>query len=272
MSALRERDIRSALDFAYDAGSMMSPDPFPREGLERLAQLIPVDAIVGYRDELVADFPYRIVELVELPKDPVPPSVQEAALPLCHQDPLRNGTRPRERRALKLSDFLTRRQMRKLGFYHEVWKPLGIDDSLRVWLPAPEGHGRQLYLERSKRDFTERERSLLELVRPALIKMHAAATTRRRKDGPESSPLTPRETEILGWIADGKTTREIAAILVVSPHTVRKHIEHILEKLDVRTRSAAVAQAFPRTAPGRDSDRPQSSTPGSRPWSLRQIV
>jgi DNA-binding CsgD family transcriptional regulator len=32
---------------------------------------------------------------------------------------------------------------------------------------------------------------------------------------------------------------------VVSPHTVRKHIEHILEKLDVRTRSAAVARAFP---------------------------
>jgi DNA-binding CsgD family transcriptional regulator len=245
MSALRERDIRSALDFAYDAGSMMGPDQFPPEGLERLAQLIRVDAIVGYRDELVVDFPYRVVELVEIPKDPVPPSVQEAALPLCYQDPLRNGTRPRERRALKLSDFLTRRQMRKLGFYHEVWKPLGIDDSLRVWLPASEGRGRQLYLERSKRDFTERERSLLELLRPALIKMHAAATARGRENGPESPPLTRRETEILRWIADGKTTREIAAILVVSPHTVRKHIEHILEKLDVRTRSAAVARAFP---------------------------
>ena len=75
--------------------------------------------------------------------------------------------------------------------------------------------------------------------------MHSAATARGRESGPESSPLTRRETEILRWIADGKTTREIAAILVVSPHTVRKHIEHILEKLDVRTRSAAVARAFP---------------------------
>jgi Bacterial regulatory proteins, luxR family len=47
-----------------------------------------------------------------------------------------------------------------------------------------------------------------------------------------------------GWIARGKTSGEIAAILVVSPHTVRKHVEHILEKLYVSTRSAAVARAF----------------------------
>ena len=104
-------------------------------------------------------------------------------------------------------------------------------------------------LERSGRTFTERERSLLEILGPALIKMHEAASARRRQKELETLPLTRRETEILGWIAHGKTTREIAAILVVSPHTVRKHIEHILEKLDVRTRSAAVARAFP-SAPG----------------------
>jgi DNA-binding CsgD family transcriptional regulator len=100
-------------------------------------------------------------------------------------------------------------------------------------------------LERSGRNFTQRERSLLEFLRPALIKMHEAASARRRQKELEAVPLTRRETEILGWIAHGKTTREIAVILVVSPHTVRKHIEHILEKLDVRTRSAAVARAFP---------------------------
>jgi DNA-binding NarL/FixJ family response regulator len=45
-------------------------------------------------------------------------------------------------------------------------------------------------------------------------------------------------------VAEGRTSREIAASLVVSPHTVRKHIEHILEKLEVPTRSAAVPRAF----------------------------
>jgi DNA-binding CsgD family transcriptional regulator len=248
MGALRERDIRSALEFAYEAASLTATKPFSREVLERLAHLIPADAIVGYRDELVGDFPHRVLERVELPEDPIPPDVEDAAQPLCHEDPLRNQRRRYECRALKLSDFLNRRQMCRLGFYNEVWKPLGIDDSLRVWLPAPEGHGRQLYLERGKRNFTERERSLLELLRPTFINMLAAATARRQQMSGGQSRLTKRESEILGWIADGKTTREIAAILVVSPHTVRKHIEHILEKLDVRTRSAAVARAFPPEA------------------------
>ena len=63
--------------------------------------------------------------------------------------------------------------------------------------------------------------------------------------GPNRGLLTRRETEILGWIARGRTSREIAAILVISPYTVRKHVEHILEKLEVSTRSAAVARAFP---------------------------
>jgi DNA-binding NarL/FixJ family response regulator len=39
-----------------------------------------------------------------------------------------------------------------------------------------------------------------------------------------------------------KTTREIAAALVVSPHTVRKHVEHILERLGARTRIEAVVR------------------------------
>jgi DNA-binding CsgD family transcriptional regulator len=150
-----------------------------------------------------------------------------------------------EVRSLKLSDFLTRRERRKLEFYWYVWRPLGIDDSLRVWLPAPTERARVIYLERGKRDFTERDRAILELLRPSLIRAQQAAQARRRTETGPLSTLTRREREILEWIARGKTSREIAAILVVSPHTVRKHIEHVLEKLDVPTRSAAVARAFP---------------------------
>jgi len=54
--------------------------------------------------------------------------------------------------------------------------------------------------------------------------------------------LTPRELEIMQWIGRGKTTREIATVLVLSPHTVRKHVERILEKLGARTRSEAIAR------------------------------
>lgn len=55
--------------------------------------------------------------------------------------------------------------------------------------------------------------------------------------------LTPRETEVLSWLAKGKTNRDIADILGMSPRTVNKHLEHIYEKLGVETRSAATALA-----------------------------
>ncbi|WPB57417.1 response regulator [Xylophilus sp. GOD-11R] len=60
---------------------------------------------------------------------------------------------------------------------------------------------------------------------------------------PPDVPLTPRETEVLSWLAKGKTNRDIADILGMSPRTVNKHLEHIFEKLGVETRSAATAMA-----------------------------
>lgn len=55
--------------------------------------------------------------------------------------------------------------------------------------------------------------------------------------------LTPRETEILFWIAQGKTNAEIGAILGTAPATVKKHVENILPKLGVETRLAAALRA-----------------------------
>jgi len=58
-----------------------------------------------------------------------------------------------------------------------------------------------------------------------------------------SATLTPREAEVLSWLAKGKTNRDIGDILGLSPRTVNKHLEHIYEKLGVETRTAAVAAA-----------------------------
>jgi len=58
--------------------------------------------------------------------------------------------------------------------------------------------------------------------------------------------LTPRETEVLSWLAKGKTNRDIADILGMSHRTVNKHLEHVFEKLGVETRTAAAALALQR--------------------------
>ena len=67
---------------------------------------------------------------------------------------------------------------------------------------------------------------------------------RRSPPAPRPSRLTGRELEVLEFLAAGKTQSEIATALVISPRTAAKHIERILEKLDVRSRAQAVAVAF----------------------------
>lgn len=55
--------------------------------------------------------------------------------------------------------------------------------------------------------------------------------------------LTAREAEVLHWMAQGKRNEEIATILGASPRTIDKHCEHLFAKLNVETRTAAVAMA-----------------------------
>jgi DNA-binding NarL/FixJ family response regulator len=57
------------------------------------------------------------------------------------------------------------------------------------------------------------------------------------------SPLTRRETEVLRLVAAGLSNREIASSLVLSEHTIHRHVANILRKLTLSTRAAAAAHA-----------------------------
>ena len=59
--------------------------------------------------------------------------------------------------------------------------------------------------------------------------------------------LTSREGEVLSWLSKGKTNRDIAQILGLSPRTVDKHLEQIYSKLGVENRTAAAAMAVNAT-------------------------
>jgi len=60
----------------------------------------------------------------------------------------------------------------------------------------------------------------------------------------EKLGLTPREAEILLWVAQGKSNFETGIILTISATTVKKHLVHIFEKLGVESRNAATLQAL----------------------------
>jgi two-component system response regulator DesR len=62
-------------------------------------------------------------------------------------------------------------------------------------------------------------------------------------EAPRDSPLSEREQEVLSLIATGSTNKEIAALLHLSPHTVKEHTSAIYRKLGVRNRAEATRQA-----------------------------
>lgn len=76
------------------------------------------------------------------------------------------------------------------------------------------------------------------------------SATTLRKHG-----LTPKEIEVLGWIAQDKANSEIAIILGSSGRTVQKHVQNLLNRLQAENRVGALVQA--RNLLGRDAIIPE---------------
>lgn len=116
-----------------------------------------------------------------------------------------------------------------------------------------------LYVAFSTREsFSPAERSAMAVVLPyidtALRQVshlpHQNNHHRRLADEPQ--PLTPsafnlseRESEVLHWVAKGKTNPEIALILEISSFTVKNHMQRVFKKLDVSNRAQAVSKYRP---------------------------
>jgi DNA-binding CsgD family transcriptional regulator len=158
-------------------------------------------------------------------------------------------------RSHRISDSLSRAEFRESALYNEYYRRIGIDHVIAVPLFVDQRLLVSFVLNRNGLDFSDRDCALLDLVREPLSALyrHTLAMQRARTpDGfaalPPSGfaalPITPREREVLSWLAGGKTDREIAEILGMSPRTVQKHLQHIYEKLGVETRTAAVMRAM----------------------------
>jgi DNA-binding CsgD family transcriptional regulator len=245
MARFGRRDVRDALALVYLASSVNGTGPFPEPVLQALATLVPSDT-VGYNEREIRS--HRLLAGAETPSVVPPEAVAEAVATFCGEYPLSIERRSSEMRALMISDFASSRELHRLDYYDQVLRPLGIEYQLRLWLSSPPGVARYFYANRSRArgEFGERDRDLLELLRPFLIALRGRFEPHVSRVESNGDGLTGREAEILTWVARGKTNKEIATLLFVSPHTVRRHLENVYAKLGVHTRTAAVARATAR--------------------------
>jgi DNA-binding CsgD family transcriptional regulator len=235
MEALSERDVHRALAVVAAAAANGSRAAFGIETVEAIVEAIPADeaAYVEWR------FGDRGCLYIGRGED-VQPWLYESLAATCDSYPLRDVDHSAAAEPLRITDVVSWTRFRRSPFYSAVMRPLGIEHEVKLWLPAPPGHARFFELQRGPgRAFDERDRSFLSLLRP-----HLASLRSRWERRPRVRSLTERELDVLALVAQGLTNRQISRRLFISPATVRTHLEHIYDKLGVRSRAGAVSAAF----------------------------
>jgi DNA-binding NarL/FixJ family response regulator len=182
---LARGDVERLLRFVAEAESFGGDHPFAGEFLTQLGRLVPADW-VGYADccgccdDAGPGFHFhrpgdeRFFSGLDWPT--VKP-VLEA------ESPVRRRVRQGSFDAMKISDFLTRRELHRTRVYHLLLKPCGLEDTLEVRLRISQSARPKIFsFDRGGRNFSERDRAVLDILNPYLVQLHRASEARRRLD------------------------------------------------------------------------------------------
>ena len=358
MERLAQRDIEALLSYLREIHVSSDLEGFASRLVSTLPRILPSET-VSYLEIDLQSLKTGGAPVVDPPSSDFA-SEDEVFKRHIREHPLIDYyRRTGELQAIKISDLLTKRQWHNLALYREFYKEIrGIEYQMSIVIPAVRAEA-GIALGRNGRDFSERDRSLLDLLRPHLVQAHhnATALTKSQRDAnhfrralegsgrgmillsgkdrmrwcgeqarrwleeyfepsqgaerlPESlgrwvghqksllsgmagvpPPLKPlilkragrhllvrlvaeepeeeanllileercaplsmgtlralgfteREAEVLLHVARGETNKEIAAILYVSPRTVKKHLDNVYGKLGVTSRTAALSHAL----------------------------
>ncbi|MEU2240963.1 LuxR C-terminal-related transcriptional regulator [Streptomyces sp. NPDC018338] len=171
-----------------------------------------------------------------------------------HQDPVFPVLRGPDRGGLWLTD-VPRRLLAASPGFQEVLSPLGIEDGVAQCLFAADGRyvGMLNVSTRAPLRTADPARAVVTLLTEALaaaVDPRACPPAEEAATAPDPGRgarrpggLSPRELQVLAELTAGRTNREIAERLYITPRTVGTHIEHILAKLDLPNRAAAAARA-----------------------------
>jgi DNA-binding CsgD family transcriptional regulator len=174
VSALRERDYRATLAFVGEAHDAQDREELRSILLPGLRRLVSCD-YASYNELAGVESLVAIAE-PELPAWCFPAWEEHAG-----ENPLlRRFLRTRDGRALRFSDIGAAAELRRLPLFGELYRPLGIDHQIAFVLPSTPELTIAVVLSRGRRDFSDRDRDLLELTRPHLIQAYRAAELRER--------------------------------------------------------------------------------------------
>jgi DNA-binding CsgD family transcriptional regulator len=243
------------LQLIGDNVALLEIDEFRRGLLDSIRRAVPSDW-VSLND--IGPDPATVAVIID---PPAPSELFEKFTRYAHQNPLiAHYTRTQDGRVVRWSDLVSPAELHALDIYAEVYAPMGVEHQLAFTLPHRRDRILGVALSRRTRDFTDRERDLLETARPFLIQAYRnairysdllAADSRRRATQPppqidalRALRLTDRQAQVLQLLATGVSDKDIATHLQISPRTVHKHLERCYRTLAVRTRSEAAAVAW----------------------------
>lgn len=255
---LGQADLKAILDFLADVDELDDQEAYPSALLEHLDRLVP-STVASYQE---ADLLARRFGTV-ISNDPQDSEGDDLYWVLGPCPIADYRVRTGDLTSMRMSDVIGRARWHELPLYREYFRPFAIENAVDLGLGAGRDWYRSVVLlrERDDPDFSDRDLAVLESLRPHLRAREARAALRqalsnaplstdRRPD--DSDPhLTARQREIVALVADGKTNAEIAAVLWVTPGTVKKHLENVYERLGVGSRAAAAALA-PGRAPAQE--------------------
>ncbi len=176
---MRLKDVRTALSFLHEIYAVPDLKGFQTHILSALPRVFPADTI-SYNEVNPR------AKRNEVRRWPVLPSEYEPVF-LRHMGDhplIAHHHKTRDRRALRISDFLSSRQFHRVALYNEYFRPLRIDYQMALTLPAPPPLVVGVALGRGGRDFSRRETQLLNILRPHLVQAYrnAESLTRMREE------------------------------------------------------------------------------------------